>query len=110
MISLEREKRIIFKPGVNLHVEVYLSMTPLELEFLARITRQALIILGGCKDVGVFSELSKDKLIVESARKRIGQIDQTHEREEALTRVAAHGTALPASQPSTRAGCQPVLR
>lgn len=109
MISLEREKRIIFKPGVNLHVEVYLSMILLELGFLARIT-QALIILGGCKDVGVFSELSKDKLMVELARKRIGQIDQTHEREEALTRVAAHGTALPASQPSTRAGCQPVLR
>lgn len=72
-------------------------MILLELDFLARITRQALIILGGCKDVGVFSELSKDKLMVESARKRIGQIDQTHEREEALTRVAAHGTALPAS-------------
>lgn len=67
MISLEREKRIIFKPGVNLHVEVYLSMILLELGFLARIT-QALIILGGCKDVGVFSELSKDKLIVESYR------------------------------------------
>lgn len=85
-----------------------MSTILLELGFLARIT-QALIILGGCKDVGVFSELSKDKL-VESARKRIGQIDQTHEREEALTRVAAHGTALPASQPSTRVGCQPVLR
>ena len=32
---------------------------------------------------------------------RIGQIDQTHEREEALTRVVAHGTALPASQPAS---------